>query len=35
AQPNYKHYLSKNGLKPFKDKFYTLSLSLGTRVTIK
>ncbi|MFT4758976.1 MAG: hypothetical protein ACI9XO_002035 [Paraglaciecola sp.] len=35
AQPNYQHYLSKNGLKPFKDKFYTLSLSLGTRVTIK
>jgi hypothetical protein len=35
AQPNYQHYLSKNGLKPFKDKFYTMSLSLGTRVTIK
>jgi len=35
AQPNYQHYLSKNGLKPFKDKFYTLSLSVGTRVSIK
>lgn len=35
AQPNYQHYLSKNGLKPFNDKFYTLSLSVGTRVSIK
>lgn len=35
AQPNYQHYLSKNGLKPFRDKFYTLSLSVGTRVSIK
>ena len=35
AQPNYQHYLSKNGLRPFKDKFYTFSLSVGTRVTIK
>jgi len=35
AQPSYQHQISKQGLRPFKDKFYTLSMTIGTRVTIK
>ena len=35
AEPNYQHFISQRGLKPFKDKFYTLSLSIGTRVSLR
>ena len=35
AQPNYQHQISKEGLKPFKDKFYTLSMLIGAKVIIK
>ena len=34
-QPNYQHYLMKRGIGTNKDKFYTLSFYLGTKVSLK
>jgi hypothetical protein len=34
-QPNYQHYLMTEGIGTNKDKFYTLSFNLGTKVTLK
>jgi|GEM_PF-896545 len=34
-QPNYQHYFSPNGIGPNKDKIYTLSFFLGTKVNLK
>ncbi len=34
-QPNYQYFLSKKGIGPNQDKIYTLSLHLGTKVSLK
>ncbi len=35
VQPNYQHYLMSEGIGTNKDKFYTLSFNLGTKVSLK
>jgi hypothetical protein len=34
-QPNYQHYLLKQGIGTNNDKFYTLSIYLGTKISLK
>ena len=34
-QPNYQHYLMSEGIGTNKDKFYTVSFNLGTKVSLK
>lgn len=34
-QPNYQHYLMSEGIGVNKDKFYTFSIYLGTKFSLK
>jgi hypothetical protein len=35
VQPNYQHYLNASGIGTNKDKFYTFSMQLGSKVSLK